>query len=152
MDEKKGLDRYLSRLVVWAMAFGCMVGWGAFVMPGTTFLPAAGPAGTIIALSILMACFVYISMSVVSVAAVPERYASWQACLADLDHLNGLSSVPSFFAAHSVMGPAGLVVMGIAALCAMLAEMRDLFSQQMADKNIDFSIHTKRWPKSPSWL
>ena len=37
-------------------------------------------------------------------------------------------------------------------LCAMLVEMRDLFSQQMADKNIDFSIHTKRWPKSPSWL
>ena len=52
MDEKKGLDRYLSRLDVWAMAFGCMVGWGAFVMSGTTFLPVAGPAGTVIALTI----------------------------------------------------------------------------------------------------
>lgn len=50
-QENKGLDRYLSRLDVWAMAFGCMVGWGAFVMPGTTFLPAAGPAGTVIALA-----------------------------------------------------------------------------------------------------
>ncbi len=42
---------YLSQLDVWAMAFGCMVGWGAFVMPGTTFLPVAGPAGTIIAMT-----------------------------------------------------------------------------------------------------
>ena len=53
MDEqinKKGLDRYLSAVDVWAMAFGCMVGWGAFVMPGTTFLPVAGPAGTVIAM------------------------------------------------------------------------------------------------------
>lgn len=43
---------YLSRFDVWAMAFGCMVGWGAFVMPGTTFLPVAGTVGTIIAMTI----------------------------------------------------------------------------------------------------
>ena len=46
----KPLDRYLSQLDVWAMAFGCMVGWGVFAMPGTTFLPVAGPLGTVIAL------------------------------------------------------------------------------------------------------
>ena len=45
-------DRYLSPLDVWGMAFGCMVGWGAFVMPGSTFLPVAGPAGTIISMVI----------------------------------------------------------------------------------------------------
>ena len=315
MDENKALDRYLSRLDVWAMAFGCMVGWGAFVMPGTTFLPAAGPAGAVIALaigtllmlvvgmnfsylmahspntggvysytknafgrdhaflaswflclsyltivflnatalfivirvlfgdrlqiglhyaiagndiylgevalsvaalavvgvlfihakallqrlftvlavalflgalvvtlscaprapmhvmddfgtsgiskafavftivimapwafvgfdvtsfdtahyrfpirhakwviavSILLAGFVYAAMSVVSVAAVPEGYASWQAWLADLDSLSGVRSVPAFYAAGSVMGPAGLAVMGVSALCAIL--------------------------------
>ena len=42
-------------LDVWAMAFGCMVGWGTFVMPGTTFLPVAGPAGTVISMTIGMA-------------------------------------------------------------------------------------------------
>ena len=51
-DPIKPLDRYLSRLDVWAMAFGCMVGWGVFAMPGTTFLPVAGPAGTLIALAL----------------------------------------------------------------------------------------------------
>ena len=42
------LGKYLSPLNVWALSFGCAVGWGAFVMPGTTFLPIAGPIGTVI--------------------------------------------------------------------------------------------------------
>ena len=49
---RKGLDRYLSPLDVWAMSLGVMVGWGAFVMPGTSFLPVAGPLGTAIAMII----------------------------------------------------------------------------------------------------
>lgn len=53
--EAKALDRYLSPVDVWAMAFGIMVGWGVFAMPGNTFLPVAGPAGTLIAVLIGMA-------------------------------------------------------------------------------------------------
>lgn len=48
----KPLDRYLAPLDVWGMAFGCMVGWGVFAMPGTTFLPIAGPAGLLFCLSL----------------------------------------------------------------------------------------------------
>ena len=44
--ENKKLKPYLSSLNVWALSFGCAVGWGAFVMPGTTFLPIGGPLGT----------------------------------------------------------------------------------------------------------
>ena len=44
------MARYLSPLDVWGVAFGCSVGWGAFVMPATTFLPMAGPAGTLVAM------------------------------------------------------------------------------------------------------
>ena len=43
---KSSLTPYLSPLAVWALSFGCAVGWGAFVMPGTTFLPGAGSVGT----------------------------------------------------------------------------------------------------------
>lgn len=45
-SEPKHLGKYLSPLSAWALSFGCAVGWGAFVMPGTTFLPKAGPLGT----------------------------------------------------------------------------------------------------------
>ena len=53
-ERAKAFDRYLSPLDIWAMAFGIMVGWGVFAMPGNTFLPVAGPAGTLIALIIGM--------------------------------------------------------------------------------------------------
>ena len=43
---------YLTIAGAWALAFGCSVGWGSFVMPGTTFLPVAGPAGTALGLGI----------------------------------------------------------------------------------------------------
>ena len=39
MPEKEvKLEKQLSPLNVWALAFGCIIGWGAFVMPGNTFL------------------------------------------------------------------------------------------------------------------
>lgn len=49
---QRGLSNYLSPLGAWALAFGCSIGWGSFVMPGTTFLPLAGPLGTVIGLLI----------------------------------------------------------------------------------------------------
>ena len=52
LQTHSGLKPYLSPLNVWALSFGCAVGWGAFVMPGTTFLPIAGPIGTALGMSI----------------------------------------------------------------------------------------------------
>ena len=48
MDTRTSHSGYLSPAAAWALAFGCAVGWGAFVMPGTTFLPMAGPLGTVL--------------------------------------------------------------------------------------------------------
>ena len=49
---KRVATPYLSALGAWALAFGCAVGWGSFVMPGSTFLPVAGPIGTAIGIGI----------------------------------------------------------------------------------------------------
>ena len=46
------LKPYLSPLAAWALAFGCAVGWGAFVMPGTVFLPIAGPLGVVLGMTL----------------------------------------------------------------------------------------------------
>lgn len=51
-DQANGLQKYLSPISVWALSFGCAVGWGSFVMPGTTFLPKAGPMGTVLGIII----------------------------------------------------------------------------------------------------
>jgi len=44
--------RLLYPLNVWALSFGCAVGWGAFMMPGNLFLPHAGPVGSILAIAL----------------------------------------------------------------------------------------------------
>ncbi|SFB67824.1 amino acid permease [Ruminococcus albus] len=50
--ERSDNKKYLGILGAWALSFGCSVGWGSFVMPGTTFLPIAGPVGTAIGLGL----------------------------------------------------------------------------------------------------
>ena len=52
MNNNTRLTPYLTMLGVWALAFGCSVGQGAFVMPGTTFLPIAGPVGTAVGIGL----------------------------------------------------------------------------------------------------
>ena len=49
---RTALGAYLSPLAVIALSFGYAVGWGAFVLPGTVFLPKAGPLGTLIGIAI----------------------------------------------------------------------------------------------------
>lgn len=44
------LKRQLSPTHVWAIAFGCVIGWGSFINPGKKFLPTSGVAGTAIAM------------------------------------------------------------------------------------------------------
>ncbi len=63
-DKTKALDRYLSPTDVWGMAFGIMVGWGVFAMPGNTFLPVAGPAGTVIAMLIGMGIMLIVGSNI----------------------------------------------------------------------------------------
>lgn len=52
MKKEEKLEKKFSPLSVWALAFGCIIGWGAFVMPGETFLRNAGPMGTILGMGI----------------------------------------------------------------------------------------------------
>ncbi|MCQ2137426.1 MAG: APC family permease [Bacteroidales bacterium] len=51
-NRETGLKRKLSPVNVWALALGCIIGWGAFVMPGNKFLITAGPLGTAIAMAV----------------------------------------------------------------------------------------------------
>lgn len=45
-----GLQKSLNPMNVWAIAFGCIIGWGSFINPGKKFLPNSGVYGTAIAM------------------------------------------------------------------------------------------------------
>ena len=50
MEQKNELKRQLTPMHVWAIAFGCVIGWGSFINPGKKFLNTSGVAGTAIAM------------------------------------------------------------------------------------------------------
>ena len=57
------LKRNLNPSNVWAIAFGCIIGWGSFVNPGKKFLPNSGVAGTAIAMILGALVMVIIAFS-----------------------------------------------------------------------------------------
>lgn len=62
-SETPGLKKQLSPMSVWALAFGCIIGWGSFVNPGKKFLPNSGVAGTAIAMVLGALVMVIIAFS-----------------------------------------------------------------------------------------
>ena len=60
MNKKSG---WMNFIMVWALALGCIIGWGAFVMPGTTFLKEAGPVGAIIGIVLSMFLMIIIALN-----------------------------------------------------------------------------------------
>ena len=63
MDKKPTLQKQLSPLSVWALAFGCVIGWGSFINPGKKFLFNSGVAGTAIAMVLGALVMVIIAFS-----------------------------------------------------------------------------------------
>ncbi len=57
------LEKKLSPVNVLSLALGCIIGWGAFVMPGNTFLGKAGPMGTEIAMCIAAIIMIIIAFN-----------------------------------------------------------------------------------------
>lgn len=62
-ENNNTLKRQLSPTHVWAIAFGCVIGWGSFINPGKKFLPNSGVAGTAIAMVLGALVMIIIAMS-----------------------------------------------------------------------------------------
>ena len=62
-SENGTLKKQLNPLNVWAIAFGCIIGWGSFINPGKKFLPNSGVAGTAIAMILGAAVMIIIAFS-----------------------------------------------------------------------------------------
>ena len=116
----QGLNRGYAVLSLVIMAPWAFVGFEVTVFDTAHFRFPAKRARGILILSILTAAFAYISMTFVSVAAVPDGFSSWQEYIGGLDGLTGVASVPTFNAAKSIMGSAGLAVMAVTAAAAIL--------------------------------
>lgn len=55
--------RNMRPIDVWGLALGAIIGWGCFVLPGTDFLPKAGPLGTALGMLIGALLIIVIALS-----------------------------------------------------------------------------------------
>lgn len=60
---EQGYKRDLRPIDVLGLAVGAIIGWGCFVLPGTSFLPKAGPVGAILGLLLGAGIIMLISLS-----------------------------------------------------------------------------------------
>ena len=64
MSNKNGKFKKAMRPIdVWGLALGAIIGWGCFVLPGSSFLPKAGPLGTAAGMFIGAALIIVIALS-----------------------------------------------------------------------------------------
>lgn len=67
---ESSLKRSLNPMHVWAIAFGCVIGWGSFINPGKKFLSNSGVVGT--ALAMILGALVMIIIAFSYAYMVPK--------------------------------------------------------------------------------
>ena len=74
----------------------------------------------IMAVAVITAAVAYILLSLLAVTARPDDTSSWVDYTGKLDGFTGTASQPTFFAAQSALGDTGSIILGVAALGAIL--------------------------------
>ncbi|MCR4591331.1 MAG: hypothetical protein K5668_10990 [Lachnospiraceae bacterium] len=105
----------ISILAPWAF-----VGFDVLSFGTTSFKFKVEKSKWIMLSAIVIAGISYAAMAVAAVSVVPDGYATLAEYISDLDNLSGIDAVPTFFAARSLMGEAGLFLIGITALAGIL--------------------------------
>lgn len=62
-SDRAVLKKSLSPLHVGALALGCIIGWGCFILPGIRFLPEAGPLAAIIGFALGAFMLIFVALS-----------------------------------------------------------------------------------------
>ena len=134
-------------LAVIAVAPWAFVGFDTVPQAAEEFHFSARKTRTIMIISILFGAAVYVINNTVTAMVVPEGYATWAAYIADLGNLSGLKSLPTFNAAHTLLGKPGLLFIGVAVLAAILSGIVGFY---MATSRLLFSM--SRENVLPAWL
>ena len=108
-------------LAVVAVAPWAFVGFDTIPQAAEEFKFSTKKTKTLMILSILFGAAVYVILNTVTAATIPEGYESWTAYIDDLPNLSGLISLPTFHAGYQLLGTAGVVLLGIAVLGAILS-------------------------------
>ena len=77
----------------------------------------------VLVVSVITATLLYVFVTLLSAAAYPPRYASWLDYIRDLGNLEGIETLPAFYAARHFLGSAGVVILMVSLLCLVLTSL-----------------------------
>ncbi|MBQ6972393.1 MAG: APC family permease [Synergistaceae bacterium] len=97
--------------------------------------------------SIIAGCFVYVSMTLIAASGIPSGYPDWVSYVSDLPNLTGPSGIATFAAAYNIMGNAGIFIISVTALTAMLTGILGFYT---AASRLLYSL--SRDGLLPSWF
>lgn len=116
-----GSSKLSGVLAVVAVAPWAFVGFDTVPQAAEEFNFSQKKAKLIMVVSILFGAAIYVILNSVTAMVVPDGYANWAEYIGALENLNGLAALPTFNAAHELLGTAGLIFLGIAVLGAILS-------------------------------
>ena len=109
------------------MAPWAFVGFDSIPQAAEEFNFSHKKSRLIMVASILIGGLLYIILNTITAVVLPTGYDSWAPYIADTkldtlpESLSGLSALPTFNAAKLVLGDLGLVLLGVALVCAVLS-------------------------------
>ena len=116
----QGFDHFNGVFILVLLAPWAFVGFDVASLETAHFKYSVTKKARTVAIAIICGAFVYIATTVISASVVPERFGSWQEYVANIGSLSGVESVSTFFAAESMLGTVGLVIVSVAAFAAIL--------------------------------
>lgn len=135
-------NKLSSILAIVAVAPWAFVGFDTVPQAAEEFNFSPHKSKIIMIVAILFGAFVYIALNTVTAAVVPNGYSNWVEYIKNAPNQNGLLALPTFNAAHELLGNAGLLFLGLSVTAAILtgivgfymASSRLLYS--MAKENV----------------
>lgn len=71
--------------------------------------------------SVVFGVLVYILLNTITASVIPIGYGTWVDYATESHHLNGIMSLPTFYAVYSLFGRFGVMLIGIVVLAAVLS-------------------------------
>lgn len=143
----EGGSKVAGVLAVIAVAPWAFVGFDTIPQAAEEFDFTPRKTKVIMILSILFGAAVYVVLNTVTAMVVPDGYPTWQAYIEDMGNLDGLISLPTFHAAHTLLGSWGLIFLGLAVAGAILSGIIGFY---MATSRLLFSM--SRENVLPGWF
>lgn len=105
-----GDDAWLGFVGILAVSPWAFVGFDTIPQTAEEFSFSHAKTRRLLIFAILFAAIVYVAINTVTASVVPAGYENWESYVADIRNLKGLKSLPTFNAAHALLGKYGLML------------------------------------------